>query len=151
MKSDLVLAGLLVVAVVEAGLLFRARGSSVLAVPSADGRVAAVATVDEVVTIEDLVRGCLAMRRGDLAGVPLSAADTARLDALLHTADEHRAALLAADQDVAAKEAKLDAKVAELAATLTPEQKAWIQAHRDAVSVGSVEAAYWDELLRAAP
>ncbi len=75
-----------------------------------------LATVGDVLTIEDLARGVLALEQGQLPGVaPLAPGDRAEAVAL--------------------------------AATLTPEQRAWVASQRDIASVAGVERVYWDALL----
>lgn len=109
---------------------------------------AGIATVGPAVTVEDLARGALALERGELTGAaPLTEAERERVLAIVQRADRHRDELLAAEARLASAEAALADRARAIAATLTPEQRAWIVAQRDAVSVGQVERAYWDELL----
>ena len=122
--------------------------------PGAASRVlrARGAAVGEFVTIEDLARGALALRDGQLPGAaPLSASEAARLQPLLEKAAQDRKDLLAVEGEIAGVQAEIQEKAAAIAATLTPEQRAWIIANRDDVSVGQVEQAYWDELLGTPP
>lgn len=126
----------------------------VLQAPGAAERVLAArsAAVGDFITVEDLARGALALRDGPVTGSPpLSDAERAALTTLLERAAAHRADLLAVEGEIAAAEAKLQAQAIAIAETLTAEQRAWIVAQRDRVSVGEVEQAYWDELLRIAP
>jgi hypothetical protein len=110
---------------------------------------ARVGAVGDFLTIEDLARGVLALEQGSLPGVePLSASEKARLKPILEQAARDRDDLLSTEGQIAAKEAELGAKAREIALTLTPEQRAWVIAQRDAVSVGKVEQSYWDELLK---
>lgn len=157
---DAALVALLVVALVEAGLLLaRARTAPRLALPmtaagpgidpaGADRAVrASVVAVGAYVTVEDLARGVLALERGALVGAaPLSAAERAEVAALVAQADLDRRALLDTETRLRAVEAELDARARAIAASLTPEQRAWVLAERDRVSVGRVEAAYWAAL-----
>lgn len=156
---------LAVVALVQTGMLLGARGEVRAYVPllaagdppgalSGDGAAARVladrAGVGEYITVEDLGRGVLALRDGSLEGAsPLTPAEEARLGPALAQAAADRAELLKIEGQIAAAEAELVTKARAIAATLTPEQRAWIVANRDIVSVGQVEQAYWDELVRA--
>jgi hypothetical protein len=107
----------------------------------------AVATVGDWVTIEDLARGALALESGEvLDGPRLSEAERADLRAIVQRAEEHRAALLRVEGELRAAQDQLDARARALAASLTPEQRAWVVQQRDSVSVGQLEAAYWAEL-----
>lgn len=161
---DALLVGLLVVALAQAGLLAAGGGTLRAYVPllaaqdppgqlQADGGAARAlaakaAVVGEFVTIEDLARGVLALENGTLAGAaPLTAAERDALAPLVRRAAEDRLALLAVEGEIAQVEADLQERARRIAATLTPEQRAWIAAQRDVVSVGEVEQAYWDELL----
>ncbi len=111
---------------------------------------ARLAQVGDYVTVEDLARGALAIEQGRLPGVaPLSESERAALEEQVAKADQHRKDLLAAEAELARAEAEQDATARQIAATLTPEQKAWVLAQRDNVSVGGVEAAYWEELAAA--
>ncbi len=121
-----------------------------LHVPGADERAlrARAASVGEVITIEDLVRLAVLLEegRGAEAGVelpPLTKEERAALRARIRTAEEHRRALLAAEGDLAAADRALRDAATQLAAGLSPDQRAWVQANRNAVSVGEVEEAYW--------
>ena len=91
------------------------------------------------------------MSRAPLAFRPQSDADRARLAPLVARAAEHRDALLAAEAELAEAERALDAEALAILATLDPAQRAWILDHRDRISVGQVEAAYWEALLAALP
>ena len=125
--------------------------------PEADVQAirARAASVGEVLTIEDLVRVALALETGRAHAVglgdlpPLSADERARLRALLDQADQHRRDLLAAEADLARAEGALGDAATRLAATLTAEQRRWILANRDQVSVGAIEDAYWAEARKA--
>lgn len=109
-----------------------------------------LARVGDYLTVEDLARGVLAIQQGRLQGAqPLTADELAKVKARIAIADEHRRALLEAEAALASAEADQDAIARQIAATLTPEQKAWVLAQRDNVSVGGVEAAYWQELATA--
>lgn len=114
---------------------------------------ARVAALGDYLTIEDLARGVLAIERGELPGVaPFTEAERARLRELVRIADGHRRELLAAEDELRASEAELDELAREIAASLTPDQRAWVRVQRDRVSVGALEAAYWkalDEALAA--
>ncbi len=166
--ADVALVGLLAVALVQAVLLGRDRGEARAYVPllgaqdppgalqgegaAARALAAKAAAVGEFVTIEDLARGVLALREGTLPGAaPLTEAEAARVDVIVRQAAADRLELLRVEGEIAAVEAEMQAKARAAAATLTPEQRAWIVAQRDAVSVGQVEQAYWDELLAASP
>lgn len=126
--------------------------------PGADERAlrARAASVGEVLTIEDLIRLAVLLEEGRGAEVgvelpPLTEAERSELRARIQAADEHRRALLAAEGDLAAADRALRDAATRLAADLSPDQRAWIQANRDAVSVGEVEEAYWQRALGAAP
>lgn len=113
---------------------------------------AKLGTVGEVITIEDLVRGSLALQKGQLPGVaPLSADEQQKLATLVQQAAAHRDALLKVEGELAQSELSLAEQARAIAATLTPEQVADIAARRDQVSVGSIERAYWDALLSSLP
>lgn len=158
---------LLVAALVQAGLLLRGgidrRYVPLLAAgdppgslqgPGATARVMRTkgAAIGEILTIEDLARGALALQEGPLGGAPaLSASERERLRPLIEKGAADRQALLDAERKIADVQAQIQEKAAAIAATLTPEQRAWIIANRDTVSVGQVEQAYWDELLGAQP
>ncbi|MES2644328.1 MAG: hypothetical protein V4850_32885 [Myxococcota bacterium] len=161
---DGVLVALLGVALAQAVLLAAGGGTVRAYVPllgaddppgqlQADGGAARAlaakaAVVGEFVTIEDLARGVLALENGSLPGAaPLTAAERAALAPLVRQAAEDRLALLAVEGEIAAVEASLQDRARRIAETLTPEQRAWIVAQRDVVSVGELEQAYWDELL----
>lgn len=161
---------LLAIGLVEAGLLLARERSSPraafalvapesppLSAAGADGAVRArVSAVGDYLTVEDLARGVLALERGELPGAaPLTDAERRELATRVAQADAHRQELLAIETDLRTKEAELDQIARELAASFTPEQRAWVLAERDRVSVGRIEAAYWaalvDELAEAAP
>lgn len=129
-----------------------------LHMPGADEQAlrARAASVGEIITIEDLVRLAVALEegRGAELGLDLPALSDEqrdRLRARIQAADEHRRALLAAEGDLAQADRRLRDASTRLAAGLTPEQRAWIQANRDAVSVGEIEDAYWKRALGEAP
>lgn len=155
--KDRVLVGLLALALVQAvALAARAwQGPPALPLPVAvppgqDADLALraqVATVGDWVTVEDLARGALALERGELPGVaPLTDGERAELRALVEQAERDRAELLRVEGELMAAQDALDAQARALAASLTPEQRAWVVEQRDVVSVGQVEAAYWAEL-----
>jgi hypothetical protein len=107
-----------------------------------------LATVGDVLTIEDLARGVLALEQGHLPGVaPLSPGDRAEVAKRLAEANARREALLALETRMAREDAALRAEAVALAATLTPEQRAWVASQRDIASVAGVERVYWDALL----
>ncbi len=111
---------------------------------------ARAAAVGEFVTVEDLARGVVALRDGTLTGVaPLSDAERAALMPLLERANTDRLELLRVEAEIAGVQSDLQDRARAIAATLTAEQRAWIVANRDQVSVGELEQAYWDELLGA--
>lgn len=141
MNRETLLSVLLLIAIVEAALLLRPRGATVAGVP-----IGSLAVAGDVVTVEDLARGCLALEEGKLDAPRLSMSERERLREQIALADQHRKELLAIEEQHRQREAELDTKARALAATLTPEQWDWIRAHRDEVSVGRVEAAYWDKL-----
>lgn len=141
MNRDVLLSVLLLVAIVEAAMLLRPRGETVAGVP-----LGGLAVAGEIVTVEDLARGCLALEEGELDAPRLSLSEKERLREQIATANAHRAELLAIEEQQQKREAELDAKARAIVATLTPEQWAWIRAHRNDVSVAQVEAAYWDKL-----
>lgn len=161
--SDLALLVLVVVALFQTGLLLHTQGAVAAYVPllsagdppgslQGDGAAARVlaerAGVGEYVTVEDLARGALALRGGDLDGAaPLTAEEEARLGPALAQASADRTELLKIEGEIADAEGRLVEQARAIAATLTPEQRAWIVANRDMVSVGQVEQAYWDELV----
>ncbi|MBN1337187.1 MAG: hypothetical protein JXB39_14605 [Deltaproteobacteria bacterium] len=163
---DLVLLLLLGVAVAEGALLAaRPRGGRVLLAaqqPSdppgllmGPGRAEQVlathlATVGEWITVEDLVRGALLLQEGRLPGVaPLSETERTRLAEALERARVHRDELLAVEAEIRTVEAALAERAREAVRALTPEQRAWILARRDEVSVGAIERPYWEALARA--
>jgi hypothetical protein len=122
--------------------------------PGAPARAAraALATQGTVITAEDLARGVLALERGELEGIPpLDAATRAEVSEALRKVNDAREALLALETKLAAEDAALAADARALAATLTPEQRAWVLAQRDQASVADVERAYWDAVLAALP
>lgn len=165
---DLLLLLLLAIALVQAGLLLShdggVTGVTVLLQTASDppgalqtsggsevALKARVAGVADYMTVEDVARGALALQRGELPGVaPLDDDERARLGAILHDAATHRDELLAVEGEIRGLESALRARTAEIARTLTPEQRAWVMARRDQVSIDQVERAYWDELLGAA-
>lgn len=107
------------------------------------------AWVGDYVNIEDLVRGTLALEQGKLTGVaPLSDAERQALSTVMAQADQHRQELLSVESQIAAKEAELSENARQMAQQLSPEQRAWILAERDRVSVGGIEAGYWAELIK---
>ncbi|MFZ5477116.1 MAG: hypothetical protein ACOZNI_10105 [Myxococcota bacterium] len=109
-----------------------------------------VAALGETITVEDLARGTLALEEGHLPGAaPLFAGERDRARALFARAAAQRDELLRIEGEIAAAEARLGDDARAIAATLTPEQRAWVVAQRDRVSVGQVERAYWDALLAA--
>jgi hypothetical protein len=163
--GDVVFLVLLGLAVLQAGLLaFRPPpGQSYLhllgrgenpSLLSADGKAehavaAKVAVVGDYLTIEDLVRGTLLLEEGRLPGVkPLSPRERGRVVKLLATATEHRDELLRTEAEIASSEEELRQEALRIVAELSPEQRAWILAQRDAVSVGRIERSYWAELAR---
>ncbi len=155
--KDRLLVALLVVAVVLAGMLvWRNTNTPMVVLPAAvrpgeagDSVVRGqVAQVGDWLTIEDLVRGVLALERDTLDGPPLTDAEREELHALVLQADAHRTELLEVEVALRSAEQALDARARALAAALTPEQRAWVLAQRDQVSVGSVEAAYWRDLAQ---
>lgn len=162
--ADIALGALLVLALGQAVLLARGGRSSdtfpllvpgdppgALQGPGAAARAirTRVGAVGELVTIEDLARGVLALEEGALPGVaPLTVAERARLAPLMKQASDHRDELLRTEAQISEAETRLGEKATEIALTLTPDQRAWIIAQRDAVSVGQVEQAYWDALLK---
>ncbi len=156
MKDRLVVV-LLALAVVLAGALLGRRASTPMVLlpatvrPGEDADLVVygqVARVGDWLTIEDLVRGALALETGKLAGPPLTDAERAELHALVIQADQHRRELLELEVELRATQEALDARARAVAASLTPEQRAWVLAERDRVSVGSVEAAYWADLAQ---
>lgn len=157
---------LALLALVLAGLLLRREAdTAVVSLPLLDpgappgslqgpGEAEAVlrakaALVGDLYTVEDLARGLLLLERGELPGVaPLTDSERAEVAALLRQADADRTELLALEQQIRAAEAELGEIGLQLAATLTPEQRARVLAERDRVSVGGVERAYWDAVLQ---
>lgn len=109
---------------------------------------ARAATIGDYVTVEDLARAALLASRGEL-GEPLTAGERERLAALVARTDADREALLAVEAELRAEEEALDAEARTIVGTLTAEQRRWILDHRDAISVGRVEAEYWAELAAA--
>lgn len=155
--KDRLLLGLLALALVQAVALavraWRTPAAAPLAVAVAPGQDAdaalraQVATLGDWVTVEDLARGALALERGDLPGVPaLDEDERAELRALVAQAERDRNELVRVEGELRAAQDELDQRALALAASLTPEQRAWVYAQRDAVSVGQVERAYWAEL-----
>lgn len=133
---------------VQVPLLVPADPPSSLHSPGADERAiqARALAIGEVVTIEDLVRGVLALDSETPQGLPpLSEAERAELRQLLARASEHRDALLAVEGQLGAAEDRLDAAARELAGQLSPDQRAWIQGNRDQISVQGVEEGYWKQ------
>lgn len=111
---------------------------------------AKVMVLGDYYTVEDLARGVLALEQGGLDGVaPLSDGEREAVAALLREADQHRTELLALEEQIRGAEAELGEIGIQLAASLTPEQRARVIAQRDQVSVGEVERAYWDAVLNA--
>ncbi len=104
----------------------------------------------EPITIEDLIRLSWALVRQPEAlppgTAPLSPEERAALLPLVERADAERAALLEVERRLAAAEGRLGAATVELAAELSPAQRAVIQAERDQVSVEGTEAVYYDAL-----
>lgn len=165
-RGDLALILLLVIGLGEAGALaWRAHTRPVALVPvlqagdpaealyapgGAERQFAThVATLGDYVTVEDLARGALALLDGGMDGVPpLTEAERARLAPLVAQTRQHRDELLATVTGLAEVDAQLDAQALEIVRTLTDEQLAWIHAHRDDVSVASIEDAYWADLAR---
>jgi len=163
-RSDVALVALLLVGVAEAGALaLRSRATPTVVVPlllpgeapeaifssgGAEARLRARGVaIGDYVTIEDLARGALALSTDGLPGAaPLSSAERSALTPLVAAADQHRNELLQNERDARDAEAALDAAALRIVTALTPEQRAWVLAHRDEVSVGGVEAAYWKEL-----
>jgi len=123
-----------------------------LRAPDADVRAirATAAAIGEVVTIEDLVRVVVALEEGRGAEVgmpdapPLTEAERAALAPLLARARADRDALLAVEAELQTAEVGLRGEARQVAGSLTPEQRAWVQANRDQISVGQVEDEYWD-------
>jgi hypothetical protein len=113
------------------------------------------AALGDYVTVEDLVRGALALQKGSASGVPaLEPSERARVQEILQRAAEHRDALFQAEEALLAAERDLNESARALADALGPAQREWIRAQRNAVSVGERERAYWrelDELLGARP
>jgi hypothetical protein len=119
---------------------------------------ARVARVGDPLTIEDLARVSLAALDGDVPGVaPLTEPERARLEPLVKAADTRRDELLKVEQQLHDIETDWNREALQILATLTPEQRAWLAEHRDEISVGEVEASYWEALdkridaARAAP
>ena len=104
----------------------------------------------EVITIEDLIRLSWALVRDPAAlppgTAPLSEAERAALRPLVERADAERQALLEVERRLAIAEGRLGAAAADMAAELSPAQRAEVQAERDAISVGGTEAAYYRDL-----
>jgi hypothetical protein len=161
--ADLAVLVLLVLAVLQAVLLaFRpppgrsflalfGRGENPALLSAEGGAERAVASkvaaVGDYLTIEDLVRGTLLLEEGRLPGVQaLSPGERKRVATLMATATAHRDELLATEAELAANEEALRQEVQTIVLGLSPEQKAWILAQRDAVSVGRIERGYWTEL-----
>ncbi len=120
--------------------------------PGAPSRaiLAKVVTVGELLTVEDLARGVLAMEQGALPGVsPLDAATREEVARRLSVANARREELLELETRLAQEDARLAEAARAIAETLTPEQRAWILAERDRASVAGVERAYWDAVLEA--
>lgn len=109
-----------------------------------------IATLGDVLTIEDLARGVLALEQGQLTGVaPLPAALRAEVATRLAETHARREALLALETRMASEDAALRSEAVALAATLTPDQRAWVATQRDIASVAGIERVYWDALLAA--
>jgi outer membrane lipopolysaccharide assembly protein LptE/RlpB len=135
-------------------MLGSADAPGTLHAPGAPARAAraALATQGAVLTAEDLARGVLALERGELDGAPpLDAAARTQVAEGLRRVNEARESLLALETKMAAEDAALTADARALAATLTPEQRAWVLAARDSSSVADVERVYWDAVLAALP
>ena len=133
---------------VQVPLLLPADPPGSLHAPGADERAiqARALAIGEVITIEDLVRAALALEAEGAEGLPpLSEAERAELSRLLARAREHRDALMAVEGQLGAAEDRLDAAARELAGQLSPDQRAWIQGNRDAISVQGVEEGYWKQ------
>lgn len=114
----------------------------------AEGRVQArAAAVGDYVNVEDLARGLLAAEQGVPGVPPLTEAERAEVAPLIAEAERHRQELLATEQRLAGAQQALAEQARRIAAGLTPEQRAWILAERDRISVGGIEAAYWEALL----
>jgi hypothetical protein len=131
-------------------LLRPGAGADALMGPGAEARAVAAeaAAVGELITIEDLIRACWALSAGPagLPGAPpLSAAEREALRPLVERADQQRRAWLAVEAELAAAEGRLGAAAAAAAGGLDPAQRATILGERDQISVGGVEAAYYDE------
>jgi hypothetical protein len=110
---------------------------------------AKLSAVGEVITVEDLARGVLALQEGQLPGVePLPEALREELSRRLTVTNQRREELLALETQLATEEARLAAEARSLAEGLTPEQRAWVAQQRDVASVGAVERAYWEALLQ---
>ncbi len=163
---DLLLVLLLGVALVEGALLaLRGGGGRILVPvqhagdppgllmgPGQGERVfhARMAAVGDWLTIEDLVRGALLLQEGRLEGAePLSDGERRRLSEALAAARTHRDELLAVEGEIRQAEAELAERTLAAVRALTPEQRAWILARRDDVSVGLIERSYWESLARA--
>lgn len=158
---------LLALALVLAGLLLRREAATpVVSLPLLDAGAppgalqgpgeaeaalhAKALLMGELYTVEDLARGALLLQQGQLEGVPpLSDSERAELAEALREADADRTELLALEQQIRSTEAEMGEIGLQLAATLSPEQRAWVVAQRDRVSVGEVERAYWDAVLAA--
>lgn len=108
-----------------------------------------IAALGEYLTVEDLVRGALALERGELEDAPaLDDGERRELAELLAEAAGERDELLRVEGEIRRIDRELAQGARQLAASLTPEQRAWVLQQRDAVSVDRLERAYWDELAR---
>lgn len=105
-----------------------------------------VAGIGEYLTIEDLIRGALALEQGKLSAPSLTEIERRHLKALLEQASAHRDELLAIEEEINRLDRELDATARGMADTLTPAQREWIRAQRNVVSVGNRERLYWQEL-----
>lgn len=111
-----------------------------------------VGKVGDYMTLEDVVRAAVALEQGQLAGVaPLTEAERAALREELAATAAARDDLLRVEADLQQTDAALQATTRQIVEALTPEQRAWILANRNQISVGGVEAGYWDTLLRMGP
>ncbi len=107
-----------------------------------------MAVAGDYVTIEDLVRGALAIQRGELDGArPLSARRREQLGEALQKALRDRDTLMELDQRQRTLQQELAAETRKLAAALDPQQLQWMVDQRNAISVGQVEQSYWQQAL----
>jgi len=108
-----------------------------------------VAALGDYLTVEDLVRGALVLERGELEGAPaLDDEERQQLAQLLEQAAAQRDELLRVEGEIRRLDGELAEGARQLAASLTPAQRAWVLQRRDEVSVDRLERAYWDELAR---